>query len=59
MDAAEARSHVWMLKRIGLRLEALALERIETRLEWTGNEAFAVVTKSQIDRLSQQHCSVS
>ena len=33
LDAHEGRSHVWMLERIGLRLEALALERIEANLQ--------------------------
>ena len=36
IDAAEARSHCWMLERIGMRLEALALEKIEAQLERLG-----------------------
>jgi hypothetical protein len=36
MDAAEARSHIWCLERIGVRLEALVLERIEHLLKELG-----------------------
>jgi hypothetical protein len=37
MDAAEARSYVWMLERLGPRLEALCLENIERRLAELGH----------------------
>ena len=36
MDPSEARSHIWCLERIGVRLEALVLEKIETRLAELG-----------------------
>jgi hypothetical protein len=36
IDAAEARSHIWCLERIGVRLEAVVLERIEQRLAQLG-----------------------
>jgi hypothetical protein len=36
IDVAEARSNIWCLERIGLRLEAQALERIERRLAELG-----------------------
>ena len=36
LDADEGRARVWMLERIGLRLEALALEKIEAQLERLG-----------------------
>ena len=36
LDPAEARSHIWCLERIGVRLEAVVLERIEQRLAQLG-----------------------
>lgn len=42
LDPHEARSHIWCLEKIGQRLDAITMDRIERRLaEMSGNAAVA------------------
>jgi hypothetical protein len=47
LDADEGRSRVWMLERIGLRLEAVALEELHSKLELIAAMAAGTVVHGQ------------